>query len=498
MFESAELGQTIDDATFAKEVPQLRADLLDAQYDLLDKKRFAVVILVNGVDGAGKGETVNLLNEWMDPRYIQSQAFVEPTQDEAQRPPMWRFWQALPPKGRIGVLFGSWYTMPILRRVRRQSTKGALTFEIERIRRFEKMLHDEGVLLLKFWFHLSRKVQKKRLETLSANRRTRWRVTAQDWANFAHYDRFARVSERVLRETSSGEAPWLVVEGADANYRSLTVGRAVLEAMRSRLAQPEPPPTPQDAAASALVRVVDTSGILRSLPFKERMSKERYATEIEKAQRRLNALSRDPGFQKRSAIVVFEGMDAAGKGGAIRRVTQALAARYYRGIPIAAPTEEERAQPYLWRFWRHMPILGRFLLFDRSWYGRVLVERVEGFCSAGAWTRAYSELNDFEEQLDEHGYTVVKLWLAISKDEQLRRFKERQKTRFKRFKITKEDWRNRDKWDAYEDAASDMIDRTSTSFSPWTVIEANDKHLARVRVVQTICQRIAGALSRKR
>jgi polyphosphate:AMP phosphotransferase len=504
MFESAELGHTVDERRYEKEVAKLRADLLEAQYRLLEDKSFPVIVLVNGVDGAGKGETVNLLNEWLDPRHVRTRAFGPPTDAESQRPPMYRFWLALPPKGKIGVLFGSWYTEPILGRVTAGMTDARLAAEIDRIRSFEQLLVDDGAVLVKLWFHLSKKAQKKRLEALEKDKLTRWRVTSQDWKSFARYDRFRKVSEHVLRETSTGSAPWLVIDGSDANYRSLTVGKALLATIRERLDAKSAAGSKNGKANGAngasvfppsgvaLLRTVDTAGILKNLPFEERLSKEKYATKVIKAQAKLGRLSRR--MKKHSVVAVFEGMDAAGKGGAIRRITQAIDARQYVVIPIAAPTDEERAQPYLWRFWRHMPRRGQFAIFDRSWYGRVLVERVEGFASEAAWSRAYREINEFEEQMAEHGVVVVKFWLAITKDEQLRRFKEREATKHKQFKITSEDWRNRKKWDDYLVAASDMIDRTSTAYAPWTVVEANDKHLARIRVLETLSRRLEEVL----
>jgi polyphosphate:AMP phosphotransferase len=507
MFESAELGHKVEDAAYEKEVAKLRTGLLEAQYSLLQDKTFPVVILVNGVDGAGKGETVNLLNEWLDPRHVRSRAFGDPTESERLRPKMWRFWQALPPKGKIGMLFGSWYTDPIVGRVRGDLNDGGLAAELDRIQTFEQMLVDDGAVLVKLWFHLSKKAQKKRLNDLEKDKLTRWRVGPQDWKNFARYDAFREVSEHVLRETSTGSAPWLVIDGSDANYRALAVGRALLAAIRARLeaakevaranrkangkhdsASASPP------SAVSMLRTVDTAGILKNLPFDERLSKEKYETKIAKSQAKLGRLSRSTKMKGRAVVAVFEGMDAAGKGGAIRRVTQAVDARQFMVIPIAAPTDEERAQPYLWRFWRHLPRLGQFAIFDRSWYGRVLVERVERFATENAWSRAYREINEFEEQLSDHGVVVLKFWLAITKDEQMRRFKEREATRHKQFKITAEDWRNRKKWDEYIVAASDMIDRTSTSYAPWTVIEANDKHLARVRVIDMLNARLEDAL----
>jgi polyphosphate kinase 2 (PPK2 family) len=205
---------------------------------------------------------------------------------------------------------------------------------------------------------------------------------------------------------------------------------------------------------------------------------------------------RDKRMRGHALMVVFEGNDAAGKGGAIRRVTGALDPRQYRTVPIAAPTEEERAQPYLWRFWRHVPGRGQFTIFDRSWYGRVLVERVEGFCSQADWLRAYGEINDFEEQLHNYGIVLVKFWLSIDKDTQMQRFKEREEVSFKRYKITEEDWRNRDKWDHYVDAVDDMVDRTSTEIAPWTLVEANDKRYARVKVLRTINEALEAAFKK--
>jgi polyphosphate kinase 2 (PPK2 family) len=215
---------------------------------------------------------------------------------------------------------------------------------------------------------------------------------------------------------------------------------------------------------------------------------------LEECQGRLALLTRDPRFKKIAVVALFEGNDAAGKGGAIRRVTAALDARYYNTIPTAAPTEEERAQPYLWRFWRHIPRRGRVAIFDRSWYGRVLVERVEGFCQQAHWMRAYSEINAFEAQMARHGIVVSKFWLAISKDEQLARFKEREEVGYKRFKITDEDWRNRNKWEEYERAVCDMVDRTSTDVAQWVLVEANDKRHARIKVLTTLCHQIEAAM----
>jgi polyphosphate:AMP phosphotransferase len=493
MFESAELGHRIDKKTYDKQVPKLRADLLDAQFDLGDLKKYSVILLVNGVGGAGKGETVNLLNAWMDPRHIQTHAFPPPSDEERERPFMWRFWRALPPKGTIGILVGNWYTDPIVSRALKRSKGADLDQSIEQINRFEKMLSDEGALVIKFWMHLSKDAQKKRLKALAADKETRWRVTKADWEHYALYDRFREVSEHVLRHTSSGHAPWIVVEGADENYRAITVGSILLEAMRKRQRIEKERGWKARGAAAPLPPLTDNRDLINTLDMSLALSRKRFDKELEHYQGRLNLLTRKPKFRQRSLICVFEGSDAAGKGGSIRRITGALDARQFQTVPVAAPTEEERAQPYLWRFWRQIPRTGRVTIFDRSWYGRVLVERVEGFCQEVDWMRAYAEINDFEDQLVSNGALVVKFWLTITAEEQLKRFKEREKTRFKRFKITEDDWRNRKKWDAYQRAVCDMIDRTSTEIAPWTLVEANNKYYARIKVLRTLCERVEDA-----
>lgn len=494
MFESANLSHQVSKLVYHREEPKLRAALLNAQYDLFENGRFPVLILIAGVEGAGKGETVNLLNEWMDPRHIHADAFPAPSDEERERPPMWRFWRALPPKGKIGVFFGAWHTSPIVGRVQGVIGEGEFSQHIAEILRFEKMLADEGVLLLKFWFHLSKEQQKKRLKALEKDPKTRWRVTDIEWKYFKLYNKFVKVCEPFLRKTSTGEAPWIVVAGADPRYRALTVGRHLLAAMRERL--DEKPVRRLPDKTPPLLPAADNLNVLRALKLDQPLIKADYEKQLEKWQGRLNVLSRHPRFKNISVVMVFEGNDAAGKGGAIRRLTGALDARSYHSVPVAAPTEEERAQPYLWRFWRHIPRRGRFEIYDRSWYGRVLVERVEGFCSEADWMRAYTEINDFEQQLARKNIVVVKFWLAISKDEQLRRFKAREKVAFKHFKITADDWRNRKKWNDYELAICDMVDRTSTSIAPWTLVEANNKYYARLKVLKTLCQAVESALER--
>lgn len=494
MFESAEIGHKIDKETYRKAVPELRAALLDAQFDLKESAKIPVIVLISGQDGAGKGETINILYEWMDPRYLSTLAFSEPTDEERDRPVMWRYWRALPPKGRIGIFAGSWYSEPIRQRIEGKIALPELDARIDQINRFEAMLVNEGALVLKFWFHLTKAAQKKRLKMLEKDPRTAWRVTPWSWERLKSYDKLQEAAGHILRMTNTAWAPWIIVEGSDDRYRSLTAGTVLLDALKQRLASGDN----QDTPVAPPVRTnIDGRNVLSEIDLGKKLSDKDYEKQLAQWQGRLSELARDPRFAQRSLICAFEGVDAAGKGGAIRRIASALDARQYQIVPIAAPTEEERAQPYLWRFWRHVPRHGRFTIFDRTWYGRVLVERVEGFCSEHDWLRAYSEINDFEHELSEAGAIVIKFWLQISPEEQLKRFKEREKVEFKRFKITEEDWRNREKWDAYQQAVCDMVDRTSTSTAPWTLIEANDKNYARIKILKTLCERLESELAGK-
>jgi polyphosphate:AMP phosphotransferase len=491
LFESAEIGHKISKSVYKRELPKLRRNLLKLQYELLDSAKFQTILLVNGVDGAGKGETVNLLNEWMDPRHIRTYAFGNPTEAERERPEMWRYWRALPPKGHIGILFGSWYTEPILGRVMGHEKRPEFEHRLERLRHFERMLAADGALLIKLWFHLSHKALKKRLKELSADKRTAWRVGPEEHSHYKHYRKFIDVCEDALRETSTGEAPWDVIEGADPEYRALTAGRLLEKRLQARLkgkpprvSPPAPPPEPP----------IDKRTLIASFDYARKLAKPRYEDKLERLQARLNELTRSPRMKKRTLVMVFEGVDAAGKGSTIRRITQAMDARFYRVIPIAAPNEEEREQPYLWRFWRHLPRHGRAVIFDRSWYGRVLVERVEGYASELDWMRAYPEINEFEEQLTEAGAIVAKFWLAITAREQLKRFHSREEISWKRFKITEDDWRNRKKWKQYESAVNDMLDRTSSDIAPWNVIASDDKHFARIQTLERLCETIERGL----
>lgn len=489
MFELAELKSPVSKAEYVAALPDLRIRLLELQAQI-ESAGLPVIVVVAGVDASGKGDLLHVLNDWLDPRYMQTTAYGEPSDEERERPAHWRYWLALPERGRIGLQVVGWYGPPMADRLYERLGNAGLDAELARINRFEKALIDDGALIIKFWLHLSKKQQRRRIEKLAENPETSWRVTDVDRKHLKLYDRFVEIAERALRETSTPDAPWLILNGYDTQYRRLTVARHLIDRIGNRLtvqevARPLPIAVPRPPTASSLLGSLDLSKILE---------REAYQQEKARLQGLISQLTRRLRAAKRSSILVFEGWDAAGKGGVIRRITPALDARNYRVIPIAAPTDEEKAHHYLWRFWRHLPRAGKVTIYDRSWYGRVLVERVEGFASFQEWMRAYTEINDFEEDLTNHGIVLLKFWLHISKDEQHRRFEERKLTAYKRFKMTEEDYRNREKWDLYEAAVDEMVTRTSTEYAPWHLIPANDKYQARVDVLRLSCTAYEKAL----
>ncbi len=496
MFEIAELGHNVKKSDFNRQVPELRTQLLLAQRKL-GTCDFPVIILISGVDGGGKGEVINLLNEWMDTRYIRTIAFGEPSDEEKERPKFWRFWRTLPPSGSIGIYVGSWYSEPLAQRAYGEIDNDMLRVELMHIKQLERELVDDGALIIKCWLHLKKEAQKKRLKSLEKDPETRWRVTERDKKHLAMYDDFIDVAEQVLTDTSTGIAPWLIVDGTDIHYSSLTVGQHVLERINQHIAQRSLAVSVAENADQPSIIQIEQQSLLDSLDLSLELDKKTYHQQLALYQGKLNKLARTAWEHKISTILLFEGWDAAGKGGSIRRITHALDARNYRVIPVAAPTDEERQHHYLWRFWRHIPRAGKFTIYDRSWYGRVLVERVEGLATANEWMRGYAEIVNFEEALTDHGILVLKFWLHIDRDEQLKRFMEREQTSYKQYKISEEDYRNRDKWEEYETAVNEMVMRTSTRVAQWILVEGNDKRYARVKILKNVCKKLEQHLSDK-
>lgn len=481
MFQEAESDPVLSQAEFRKIESHLRVQLVNEQYKHINLQDRALLILIAGIDGAGKGDTINMLNEWMDPRHVHTIAFPPPAKADYAYPAARRFWMSLPQKGEIGIVFGSGYTALLEEAAKKSINADKLENHILFVRRFEANLAANGIQVLKLWFHLSREAQHRRIEERQANPSTAWQIDKSDLRAQKKFKSIRRAGQLIIEATDAAHAPWVIIPSADPQLRTVRTAQTVLQALKAPAANV---PAFHDPAAAALLK--RPSNPLDQLDYSASVPKQDYDTQILHWQNRLAVAVRQKKFNKQALAIVFEGPDAAGKGGAIRRVTRAIDARQFNIMPVAAPKPSELARPYLWRFWRNVPGKGRVAIFDRSWYGRVLVERVEKLIPRSTWFRAYDEINDFEQQLTKHGVMVLKFWLAITPEEQLKRFREREHSPYKQFKITPDDWRNRKKWKSYSTAAREMFNHTHTPLAPWHVVSANDKRHARIEVLKQI------------
>lgn len=493
MFEAVELGQKISKSEYKKQEVLLRTRLGELQRELAEAK-VPTLIIVHGFGGSVKGDVVNRLNKWLDSRGMETHAFWDETDEELERPNYWRFWRHLPRAGTISVMFGGWYGDPLEQHIRGQINDSELDEATRRINQTERMLSEGGMNIIKLWLHVT---HKKHVKRMKKKLRSKVQIPAFEGIRLTEKEyRHSLVSaERMLRITDTGRCPWHLLEADDRRYCELSVASVLQEmmerslkklaAMPVRIELPEHEPGPIDDASLTILDKIDLTLSLEPDEYRER---------LHELQDRLHQLSWQMFLAHRSVVLVFEGWDAAGKGGVIRRIISPVDARLYRVISIAAPTDEELAHHYLWRFWRQLPRSGYMTIYDRSWYGRVLVERIEGFASPDEWRSAYLQINHFEEQLMDHGILLMKFWLHISPEEQLRRFKDREQTPWKQHKITSEDWRNREKWDEYKTAVNDMIAHTSTGNAPWYTVPANNKPYARIYVLEKVCRAMEDAL----
>jgi polyphosphate:AMP phosphotransferase len=494
MLEKIDLKAKVSKAEFKSESEELELRLGRLQRQAR-KLGIPVIVAFEGWEGAGKGTQINRLIHCLDPRGFAVYSIQDPSPDEAMRPFLWRFWNKTPAKGGIAVFDRSWCQSVLLEQDRKKVKGDHLAEAFADIESFERQLTTGGTLIVKFFLHISRSEQKKRLKNLASNEATSWRVTGADRKQNKHYENYAAAAEDMLARTNWEFSPWTVIPAHDERYACLAIGRVVAVAMeeRIRLATQKADPKPafevsnegQDPAGNNVLAKIDLSLALGRKEYKRR---------LDAGQERLRLLEHEIYMRRIPVVIAYEGSDAGGKGGNIRRLTRELDPRGYEVVPVAAPNDLERAHHYLWRFWNCLPKAGHMTIFDRSWYGRVLVERVEGFCSEADWKRAYEEINAFERHLTNFGVVLVKFWLQIDQAEQLRRFENRQKTESKQWKITDEDWRNREKWPEYEGAVNEMLTRTSTLYAPWTVVEGNCKWHARVKCLETVAEAIEKAL----
>ncbi|MCL2662809.1 MAG: polyphosphate:AMP phosphotransferase [Oscillospiraceae bacterium] len=489
MLKNINTSQKMDKDEYKKEINSLGLRLSEMQRVCKDEK-IPIMVIVEGWSAAGKGSRIRSLIRYLDPRGFEVFTTNKTTEDERFRPYMWRFWKVLPAKGRIHIYDRSWYQSIMSGHRKKEAKLAAPVYDITS---FEKTITDNGGVIVKLFLHISKSEQEQRLTLLAEDPNTAWRVNNSDIKQNRKYKKNRDRFERMLSETNHNAAHWTIVEADDSRFADVKVYRTVLAAMESAVQAKRDKTTENvDIVLSA---IPEGSSKLAEADLSLKIGRDDYSTRLKAAQNDLERIHNAMYKHRLPAAMVFEGWDAAGKGGAIIRTVASLDPRGYKVAPYGAPNDVENAHHYLWRFWNEVPKAGHMTVFDRSWYGRVMVERVEGFCSTADWKRAFGEINDFEKQLVDSGIVLLKFWLHIDPDEQLKRFELRTNTPAKEWKITDEDWRNRDKWDQYLEAVDEMINRTSTEHAPWTIVEANDKLFARIKVIETVRDRLDEALS---
>ncbi|MCM1283541.1 MAG: polyphosphate:AMP phosphotransferase [Muribaculaceae bacterium] len=455
----------------------------------LKEKKLPVLVLMEGWGAAGKGSVLGKVIRNIDPRFFKVATMDIPTPEEKRKPFLYRYFVKIPEAGKYMFLDGGWMDEITADRLSGVTGEEEYKKRIESVRRFERQLTDNGYLVMKFFFHISAKEQKKRLNALLEDKNTEWRVSEKDRMQNKYYEETMEVFEQYLCDTNQSTAPWYLIDAKRKKWAELQVTELLVEGIGTALKN-----------SSIAVPILQNSFPLVPLPKLEEidldrtLTEEEYRAHLDRYQSRLRELHNEIYREKIPVIIAYEGWDAAGKGGNIKRITGALDPRGYEVHPIASPEPHEKARHYLWRFWNRLPKTGHVAIFDRTWYGRVMVERLEGFCSENDWQRAYNEINEFEKELYDWGAVILKFWVQIDKDTQLARFTDRQNTPEKQWKITDEDWRNREKWDLYEDAVNEMLKKTNSTYAPWHILESNDKRYARIKALKIVVDAMEKAL----
>ncbi len=484
MLEKYDLTKTADEGTYEKTLESYKERLNILQRALRDQN-VPTIVVIEGWNASGITMAIHEIVQGLDPRGFALHAIEKPTQEERARPFLWRFWLRAPPRGKIALFARSWYSRAITEGMRQHAWEKTLATRAGQINNFERQLYDDGTVILKLFLHISREEQKRRLEERERNPLTAWLVTPGIWNIHRHYEDSLPLIEHFITKTDTDYAPWTVIEATDRRYAILKIYATILKALEKKndaLKEAKQKKTKQKESSAPKRYSVKR----RSSPDKK-FSKDECQEALGTLQVEMLELHYLLFKRKIPLIIAYEGWDAAGKGGNITRVTRYMNPLGYYVVPVSAPSDHEKQYHYLRRFIKHFPRGGDIAIFDRSWYGRVLVERVEGLCSEPEWQRAYGEINEMEDDfIRSSGGGIVKFWLEISKDEQLRRFEQRAGDPLKVYKITDEDWRNREKWDLYDEAVDEMLARTSTDIAPWTVIESNDKWYARVKALKTV------------
>jgi polyphosphate kinase 2 (PPK2 family) len=529
MLDQIDLERRIDKHEYKSRRRELQTRMYDLQQALFEARRPALIVF-EGWAGTSKIGTIGLLTRRLDPRGLRVHPVTPPRTYETMYPWLYRFWLKIPSYGQIAIFDRSWYRQALAERTQDSISAAEWRGRCEDIVSFERQLADDGAIIVKFWLHISKHEQARRFHKLTSDPLTAWQVTDEDRWQQRHYRRVRAAVEDLISRTDTPYAPWRLLPASDKRFARVAVFEAIASGLEAHLGAVPPRAANSDeafddsgpslrrglaAVQAAQLRgeraqsdngqapepfpihagAVTTSqltapGILSRVDLSLKLDQKAYERDLVELQAKIYLLGLQVYHQKRPVVLVFEGWDAAGKGGAIKRITEKLDPRSYVVHAIAAPAGDDKAHHYLYRFWRRLPTRGNIGIFDRSWYGRVLVERIEGFASGDEWQRAYAEINEFERQLVEFGTIMCKFWMHISPEEQMRRFEERQSIPYKAWKLTDEDWRNREKWPQYERATNEMLLHTSTPAAPWTVIESEDKRFARIKVLRTVVRRL--------
>lgn len=481
---------------YTKEERNALRNALAAKQQLIKEQKMPVIVLIDGWSAAGKGSAISSTIRLMDPRFFKVYNMDKITEDEWRRPFLYRYAVKMPGQGQFAFFDGSYLSEAVKDYLSGLTKRKEFERTLHSIRDYERSLTDNGYLIIKAFLNIDKKTQKKRLKTLQESKNTAWRVVDEDlWEN-ENYESFAEVYQEARTVTETLDCPWHLVEVGNEKDMEGDLLSIITHAIDSRLAY-----LAKNGRNRKLVK--NPFGLKKIKPLEKIrldtcvIPEEEYKKELEKLQKKLSKLHYKLYRKKVPLIIAYEGWDAAGKGGNIKRVATALDCRGYEVFPIASPTAEEKSRHFLWRFYTRLPKTGHIAIFDRTWYGRVMVERLEGFCTENDWQRAYNEINEFERDLTDAGAIVVKFWVQIDKETQLQRFTERQNTPEKQWKITEEDWRNREKWDLYEVAINEMLQKTNTEFAPWTILESNDKYYARIKALKVIIEAIENKLEDK-
>lgn len=502
MLEKIDLSKSMKSQK-AKEIYEEQSKKLSALQRECKEAKIPVMIIFEGLGAAGKGTQINKLIQALDPRGFHVFSIGKETEEEKLHPFLWRFWVKTPEKGRIAIFDRSWYRRVLSDRFDKLVEEKEMPNAFSDIQFFEKQLTEDGMVIIKLFLYISKKEQKKRFQNLLDSKETAWRVTKDDLKRNEEYEKYLDMNEEMLKNTDTENAPWTIIESTDKDYAYAKIITSVVNRLEEALQNHKNIAQLQEKIKENMADMPKDrteenyfkAGALSKIDLTKSLEQQDYKEELERLQKRLRLLHNDIYRMRIPVVLAFEGWDAAGKGGVIKRLTSALDPRGYAVYPTASPNDIEKMHHYLWRFWNNVPKAGHISIFDRTWYGRVMVERIEGFCSEIEWKRAYQEINEMEEHLANSGAAILKFWMHIDKEEQKRRFQERMDNPEKQWKITEEDWRNREKWDLYEEAVDEMLIRTSTSYAPWVIVEGNSKYYARIKVLKTVVKTLEEAIN---